>query len=132
MSKKKKEQPDFFQLPVQMGNIYKKADRTLKLQFYTTKEIKIKARKALLDYEDCTGILLFKADEQQYKEEEIPDVDSGSATLRPSQKLRLAINDLWALSDKSLSKQDFYEDQMQMLINKYKLKVNNIKNGNKQ
>ena len=105
-----------------MGVVRKVSDKTMNLRFNTDESSS--EELAIWDgFAGMTGYLAFSLDNIQ--EEDIPVEDTEFQTKTPSQRLRGVLFVKWTQEGEKGVFQDYYNTEMEKIINHYKNKLDN-------
>lgn len=106
------------QLPAQLDGISTKKDGSLGVRI-TTQELNPEQKVALMEYLNQFGWFCFSPNE--FKEADMPVKDAeGNKRKTPAQRLRNVLYLLWNSSDKSMTQDQYYEREMEKVIENYK------------
>jgi hypothetical protein len=107
--------------PAQLVGVNPKVDRTLSLRF-NTDEITPEHLGIWYSFLNTTGFVAFSPDNIQ--EIDMPKADTEFNTKTPSQRLYNVIFRYWEQTDQTDKHRDFYNTEMEKVINHYKNKLN--------
>jgi len=114
------------EIPAQITGVSTRADGSLGIRI-TTKELTPAEKTEVFELNQQPGWFLFRTD-RAFKEEEVPETDSGFEGKKPSQRLRAVIFVLW--KEKYQTKfpdfEDYYRRQMEVLIEEFKGKFDQV------
>lgn len=111
-------QKELFQIPAQLDKLTTRSDRTLKMEFGTTKEIAPDEVARIMKQHQKGGWLVFSP--QDVEESDIPDikldVEMGE-TKSPSQRLRASLYRVWeANTSQKIAFEVWYRAKMEKII----------------
>lgn len=108
------------QTQAQITGVRALSDRSISLNIHTQEMSDIE-KTVLFGFQGKTGWLLFKEDEVQ--DHDIPKQDTDISTKSPSQRLRGVLFVLFSQSGSTGDFRDFYEKELEKIINHYKNKL---------
>ncbi|MFP5263721.1 MAG: hypothetical protein ACLGJB_17715 [Blastocatellia bacterium] len=108
-----------FQLPATLTSVRYTADGGLSVGFHT-QELTSEEKLLVGDYHNKFGQLLFRPNQDQFTEEEVPSEDIDFEGKKPSQRLRAVIYRYWESKGSSGDFEVFYRQEMEKVINLFK------------
>ena len=120
---KKKDEVVLFQVPATITKISTMADRSVRMQVDTDREMNSAETALLFSLANDSGWFMFKSapiEFSEVEELEVPDIPKEDDQKSPSQRLRNALFVLWKQEGQMGSFDVYYASRMERLINQIK------------
>jgi hypothetical protein len=111
-----------FQVPATFTSLRYLSDGGVSLGFHT-QELTNEEKLAIGGYHNQFGRILFRPNDEQYTDEEVPSEDIDFEGKKPSMRLRAVIYRVWEHKGKLGDSEVFYRQEVEKMIDHYKAKL---------